>query len=514
MSLHWTHTLATLALQHLWHAALTLLVSLLVVRCARPGAEARSWLFCLAFALAALSPLLVLRPGAAMTTTTAAATAPVTAASLVTAPTFAVAPVTRHAPSSAGPRPVLYALAGVWLLGSAWQLLGLARGWHAARRLHRGAWPDARLQALVADALPRGAQVAVSDAVPGPMVVGLRAPRILVPARLATTLEASALRDLLLHEAAHLHRRDLWISTVQRVVLALYWWSPLQRMLGARLDLAREMACDVRAASRCGGGQAFAHSLMAAVTRLQPVRHTALAVGMSAGRSGLGQRIDGLLASPAAPASGARRVGLAALCVAALAAQVGVTVAATPRLGKPAAPAPVVERSAPARASSPTPLLEAAASGDVAAVRALVAAGLPVDARQPGEGTALIVAARQGDLAMVEALLALGAQPDVTSRGDGNPLIAAAARRHLPVVARLLQAGADVNRIVPLDETPLINAARSGDVQVVAYLVEHGADVNLGVTADFGRWRSPLNQARNDGVRDYLLQHGAQAGRR
>src|SRR3546814_7311711 len=69
------------------------------------------------------------------------------------------------------------------------------------------------------------------------------------------------------------------------------------------------------------------------------------------------------------------------------------------------------------------------------------------------------------------------------------------------VVARLIEAGADPDAIVPDDETPLINAAREGHLQTVQYLVEHGADVNLGVTADFGEWRSPLNQASDEAVR-------------
>ena len=76
-----------------------------------------------------------------------------------------------------------------------------------------------------------------------------------------------------------------------------------------------------------------------------------------------------------------------------------------------------------------------------------------------------------------------------------------------------MAAGADVDAVVPGDETALINAARSGHLDVVTYLVEHGADVNQGVFADDGRWRSPLNQATDAGVRKYLQGKGARAGR-
>ncbi|MDQ3511411.1 MAG: ankyrin repeat domain-containing protein [Pseudomonadota bacterium] len=154
-------------------------------------------------------------------------------------------------------------------------------------------------------------------------------------------------------------------------------------------------------------------------------------------------------------------------------------------------------------------LLAAAEAGDIAAAKQLIEAGANVDTRIRGDGTALIIAARHGQLPMVEQLLQLGADVEKPSRGDGNPLIAAAAGGHDDVTERLLAAGADVDAVVAGDETPLINAARQGHLEIVKRLVAHGADVNLGVTADMGEYRSPLNQAKNDDVRDYLLSQGA-----
>ena len=155
-------------------------------------------------------------------------------------------------------------------------------------------------------------------------------------------------------------------------------------------------------------------------------------------------------------------------------------------------------------------LMAAAEAGDVAAVQQLVEKGANVDTRIRGDGTALIIAARHGQLPMVEQLLQLGADVDKPSRGDGNPLIAAAVSGHDDVIQRLLAAGAEVDAVVAGDETPLINAARQGHLDIVKRLVAHGADVNLGVTADMGEFRSPLNQAKNDDVRKYLLSQGAQ----
>lgn len=192
------------------------------------------------------------------------------------------------------------------------------------------------------------------------------------------------------------------------------------------------------------------------------------------------------------------------------------------RIRPPAPPAPPAPPPPP-KAIGAAAEAEAAALVDQADVvdarrieeiRRQVKQGVDIDARVAGDGTALIRAAAGGDLASVNELIRQGADVNKPSRGDGNPLIAAAKHGHLDVVATLVSAGANVNAVVAGDETPLINAARGGHLDVATYLVEHGADVNKGVTADMGRWRSPLSQAANDQIRAYLASKGAVAGRK
>ncbi len=517
MSQHWTHLLFTFALQHLWHSALLFALMAVVATPRRFSAEARSWLLAGAFVLAAASPMLVLLPGApspapspvAPLTEPVPGVLPSTATDAATM--AAPAPATRHIPAT----DVLQLAAALWLAGTLLALTRLLTGVWQAQRLHRHARADDALKALLGTACPAHTDVAVSEHIHSPMVVGLLRPRILVPRPLQQALSADALRDLLLHEAAHVQRRDLWASAAQRAVLAVFWWSPFLRLIGRQLDAAREAACDARAALQAGSGRRYAESLLSGVSALvqQREHRNALAVGMSVNRSGLTARVDQLLVLDAEKARRGLRLGTVCLCLLALGIHTSVALAVTPRLGAPVADAPRAVRTS-AETAHARDLVDAAADGDVARIQQLVRQGVPVDATVWGDGTALISAAANGQLAAVDALLALGAQPDLASRGDGNPLIAAAARGRLPVVQRLVAAGADVNRHVPLDETPLINAARSGDVATVAFLVERGADVNLGVVADGGRWRSPYNQARNAQVREYLVRQGAVAGRR
>lgn len=158
-------------------------------------------------------------------------------------------------------------------------------------------------------------------------------------------------------------------------------------------------------------------------------------------------------------------------------------------------------------------LFAAVEARDIEDIRRQVKAGVDVNARVRGDGTPLIRAAAESDLVTVDELIRLGADVNKPSRGDGNPLIAAAKGGRLDIVKRLVAAGAAIDAVVPGDETALINAARGGHLDVVTHLVERGADVNLGVFADYGRWRSPLNQATDAGVRKYLQGKGARAGR-
>ena len=74
-------------------------------------------------------------------------------------------------------------------------------------------------------------------------------------------------------------------------------------------------------------------------------------------------------------------------------------------------------------AAGNTALHFAALNHDVAAVRALLAAGAEADARNAAEATPLIYGA--GHAEIVRALLARGANPNATSTLKNTPLIAA-----------------------------------------------------------------------------------------
>lgn len=503
-----------LALQHLWQSALLLALAWGIVRLQPLSAALRARIAGGLFLAAVLAPLLALSPAIEMPLRQTAAVPQAVLSSSLPAPTAphaaAAAPVASIVPALGPER--LRPLALLWLLGTLWSLRGIGSAYRQARRLRAAATPCAAFDAAVA-AMPMQVEVRLSDEVPGPMLVGLRRPCVLLPRALPQSLPEPLLLGILHHELAHARRRDLWASLLQRLCLALYWWSPALRLLGAQLDMARELACDAAAARQMGSGRRYADALVATLEALAPRRGTdALGTAMLGARRGMRQRIEQLLLPHATPRRWTRRL-LATGCMALLLGVGMAVMAATPRL--PVAGRPLRADHADRADPAVDALLQAAASGRQEEVRRLIGAGVSANAARAGldvSGTPLIEAARVGDLAMVDTLLELGADPNQALLHDGNPLIVAAMRGHVAVVERLLKAGADVNGIVPYDETPLINAARAGHLPVVRALLAHGADINLGVWADQDRWRSPLNQAHDAQVARYLQQHGAVPG--
>jgi hypothetical protein len=178
-----------------------------------------------------------------------------------------------------------------------------------------------------------------------------------------------------------------------------------------------------------------------------------------------------------------------------------------------------------------TGLLLAAARGDAAQIKALIAKGARPDLRDSNERTPLHVAAYAKQHDAMRALVAMGADPNalekdrydivtiaavandvptlkvalevgcsaknVTSRYDGTALIAAAHLGYAEVVRTLIQAKAPLDHVNNLGWTALIESIVLGDggprhVETLKALIEAGA--SLTVTDRNGQ--TPLAHAR------------------
>ena len=124
-------------------------------------------------------------------------------------------------------------------------------------------------------------------------------------------------------------------------------------------------------------------------------------------------------------------------------------------------------------------LPDAASKGDLATVRALIAARANVNAAQGDGMTALHWAAERGDLPMATVLLKAGAKvTPITRNGAYTPLHIAARAGNGAVVKALLAAGADPKVLTATGATALHLAAQAGDVAAVNALIAKKADVN------------------------------------
>jgi Ankyrin repeats (3 copies)/Ankyrin repeat len=125
-----------------------------------------------------------------------------------------------------------------------------------------------------------------------------------------------------------------------------------------------------------------------------------------------------------------------------------------------------------------TPMTQAAARNDAAALRRLLADGHKAD--EADSWTALIWAARSGSVDAIAVLLDAGAdvnRPGPTGDGwDATPLEHAILARQPGAVRLLLERGADPKRGAARSLTPLFLAAGDTDPAFVKLLLAHGAD--------------------------------------
>ena len=172
-----------------------------------------------------------------------------------------------------------------------------------------------------------------------------------------------------------------------------------------------------------------------------------------------------------------------------------------------AAPAAVQGQSEPASVASR--LIPAVRAVDVAAVRALLAATVDANVRQPDGATALHWAVHRENVEIADLLIGAGADVDAANDLGVTPLLMACARGHGALVERLLAAGADPNRALASGETALMAAARAGSLGAVNALLDAGAHVNATETT---RGQSALMWAvanRQPAITRVLLEHGA-----
>lgn len=288
------------------------------------------------------------------------------------------------APPIVGPRqPIVYEAApsarglelpaGRWptILLAVWTVLCIVQigrtvwSYCHLRRLKREARPaDAAMRQnfdawMLSCQVRRPARLLVSNKVISPIAVGFRDPAVILPESLLAAFDAEAIDHVLLHELAHMARRDDWTNLAARVASGVLALHPVALWVVRQIDREREMACDDWVVAMTGEARPYATSLTRLFELCRSRNRVLLASGMATRASHLGERIEMLLRARRQFFAKASVVKVAFACVALVAA--GLAFSQTPRMIAfsqdipPAAPAPPEPPAAPEPHSAAEP---------------------------------------------------------------------------------------------------------------------------------------------------------------
>ena len=151
-------------------------------------------------------------------------------------------------------------------------------------RLLRNSTPvpvvDEQLQQVVARPGRRSVEIRLSDALDAPSVIGFFRPAVVIPRSLWNELAPEDLKQIILHEMAHLERGDDWTNLLQKLLRALCPLNPALFWAERHLCREREQACDDAVLDAAGNARAYATCLANLAENRLVRRITSLAPGL------------------------------------------------------------------------------------------------------------------------------------------------------------------------------------------------------------------------------------------
>jgi hypothetical protein len=220
------------------------------------------------------------------------------------------------------PNPLVTLFLGVWMAVALVKLVRVLASVHAlfALRDRCRPVPEAIVQRLPlwlrASRQGRKTELAMCDGVSGATLLGLSSPCIALPPSLVASLRPEQLDLVVLHEYAHVQRRDDWMALAQALALPALWIHPVTSFVVRQLGFEREVACDEWVIARTARARDYAACLArAAEIRAVELGRAWLAPALFGGPSDLVRRVDRLLAGKAHFGQAfSRPIALAAAC--------------------------------------------------------------------------------------------------------------------------------------------------------------------------------------------------------
>jgi beta-lactamase regulating signal transducer with metallopeptidase domain len=154
------------------------------------------------------------------------------------------------APAAGAPHPLLLALAATWAAGALFVFGRLAMGLRGVRRLARAAepvtdpaWTELLERYAAAVGVRRPTVLLRSREAAMPLTWGAFRPAVLLPAE-ADGWTDERRRVVLLHELAHVARRDCLFQLLAEIACAFWWFHPGAWWAARKMRIEREQACD------------------------------------------------------------------------------------------------------------------------------------------------------------------------------------------------------------------------------------------------------------------------------
>jgi beta-lactamase regulating signal transducer with metallopeptidase domain len=188
----------------------------------------------------------------------------------------------------------------LWALWAGIYALRIAGALVVVRRARNASQP---FPGKVAESLPnwqrvyetgRRAPLVVSDRVRTAAVLGGGAPVIAVTPALVGRLDSNELDRVILHEWAHVQRRDDLTRIGQLAARAVAGWHPAVWWLDRRLVIEQELACDEMVVAVSGGAKSYASCLVKLAAARPAQRDVLLAAG-ALSSAGIARRVTRLV---------------------------------------------------------------------------------------------------------------------------------------------------------------------------------------------------------------------------
>ncbi|MEN1678504.1 MAG: M56 family metallopeptidase [Planctomycetota bacterium] len=133
-------------------------------------------------------------------------------------------------------------------------------------------------------------EVRCSPYLPSPCLSGVRKPAVLLP----ETECSLPLREVLIHELAHLRRHDCLWNLLRQLATALFFFQPLLWVLSRRIEMTAEEVCDDYVVQFGGDREEYAHRLVD-IAELSSAPIAAAGVGIVSLRSMLAKRVTRIM---------------------------------------------------------------------------------------------------------------------------------------------------------------------------------------------------------------------------